>query len=284
MTTQDTTRGSVVEEPIYQNSPETMSRITWRPADGPLAGQTLVKGTPATHPQAGRGVKFYRHGNEAAFKKAGVKANEVFARVEGKPELAALVAEYDRRQAAREAVARQKREAEDAADRELVRGMEARESELVRQIPVGHVRVTVTEKGRDSDGDRVWAYEAGGVPLAWDTPGMGLVGVASAIRPGALNPFAVRPVYSISLHDLEQERVRQEAKRQADDSARRARQEASAERRRSAFEEARRTGHPAVIRQWAEQVDDPENENSLDIVYEMALPDGRTRIDRLPTH
>jgi hypothetical protein len=51
--------------------------ISYTFSDGPLSGQTLTQGRPATHPTAGEGVKFSNH----------------FVRIEGRPELAVAVAE-----------------------------------------------------------------------------------------------------------------------------------------------------------------------------------------------
>jgi hypothetical protein len=257
----------------------------WRPATGPFAGQTLTGGYQANHPQAGRGLSFTRHGNEAAFKAAKVKDAKVFIRAEGKPDVQELLAEYDRKDAERQAEYDRVREAARQADAALVADMRRKADEFRVAIPAGNVPVVLREKFRDSDGDPYYSYEADGVTLEGTEKDLMVHhGSAHAIRPGAINSFAAEHVYSIPRADLERVRAAQQARRAEKEGKDAARKAEAETRRRNAFAEAKAIGKPVVIRTWSESVDDPENENSLDIVSELAMPDGTVRVRRSPTH
>jgi len=54
--------------------------------------------------------------------------------------------------------------------------------------------------------------------------------------------------------------------------------------RREKLAEAARTGQPVEVRRWTEPCNDGRRECSLDIVVELALPEGTTRVERHHTY
>lgn len=59
--------------------------------------------------------------------------------------------------------------------------------------------------------------------------------------------------------------------------------QAKADRVNAAIEKAKETGEPVIIRKWTDECDDPREDCSMDIVCEMAYPDGQVRITRSHT-
>jgi len=127
---------------------------------------------------------------------------EINAIRSAKPEILAYFAD---RKAEREAAAEARRAEREAIDRPLLDEMYAKAEELRKQIPEGHVEVTVTKTG-DLDGWPILEYEADGVKLRRDEVKM--IGSACAVRPGALGAFAEIWIASIDRNKLEEIRTR----------------------------------------------------------------------------
>ena len=242
-------------------------------------GVTLTGGIHLPeHPKAGDCVYFGRSCNAVVFKALGAKTkvNEVLLRINPQaPGLADLVEELHRRQYEADAPLRQKREAELAQRQELLAAMRQQEAELVAQIPADHIRVTAKQTG-DCDGDPIMEYAAEGEKLNWTQ--ITFQGAATAKWPKAMSAFAFEQVCSISRADIDAVRTaRLEKARQAEEKAREA-----ARKRQEAFDQAKATGEPVLLRQWGESVE--EEDNSLDIVCEYAMPDGTVKRERSGTY
>jgi hypothetical protein len=111
--------------------------------------------------------------------------------------------------------------AQDAVDKPLLDAMQAHAAELRAQIPAGHIQVTVKQTG-DMDGDPILKYTADGVNLNWQD--VNFIGVASAVRPGAIGSFASIYVASISRKNLEEIRTVQQANSAAAQASKSARE------------------------------------------------------------
>jgi hypothetical protein len=153
------------------------------------------------------------------------KGQAINIRLDTRPDLAALAAEYEQLVTARNAIRTAKHAAEkaaqDAIDNELLDVMNAKAATLIAQIPADHVRVTVKKIG-DADGDPILEYAANGVKLGWHD--VTIIGWASAIRPGALGSFAEICVASIDREKLEQIRTAQQASTIAKQAAKESRE------------------------------------------------------------
>lgn len=163
---------------------------------GPVAGAKLTGGQLRDI----NGQMLVWFDNAAAKAVAG---KPIGLRYDNKPDLAALVDEYKRleaeKQAKRDARWAIKKAEQDAIDNPLLEAMEIKVTSLREQIPSDHIEVKVTQTG-DLDGDPILEYEADGVKLRWSD--VNVVGWASAIRPGALGAFAQVCIASISRDQL----------------------------------------------------------------------------------
>lgn len=184
------------------------------PDCGLIAGMHLTGGRPVVH----EGVKFVRFETK-------YKGQTIQVKYEARPELAALVVEYDNIQAQlkieRETKWAADKAIKDAADQPLLDAMQAHAAELKAQIPTGHIQVTVKQTG-DTDGDPILEYTADGVKLNWRD--VNNIGTASAIRPGALGAFASEHVCSIGKDRLAEIREMQAAKAATAQAAKEVRQ------------------------------------------------------------
>jgi hypothetical protein len=169
---------------------------------GQIAGMKLTGGIPTEY----NGEKCVRF--ETKF-----KGQIIQVRYASRPDLAALVDEYNRIQAelAKEREARwaEEKAKQEAIDRPLLEEMERKAAELRAQIPEDHIEVTITKTG-DSDGWPILDYEADGVKLSWEDVNM--LGSACAIRPGAMGAFAEVWIGSIAKNKLEEIRLNQQKK------------------------------------------------------------------------
>lgn len=171
---------------------------------GPISGMSLTGGY-TTEINGTRVVKF-----EQKF-----KGQQIAIKYDTRPDLAALVDEYEAlkasESAAHQAVLDAQKAEQDAIDAPLLAEMRAKVDALVASIPADHVRVTVTQTG-DLDGSQILTYEADGVTLQWDQ--VENIGNVCAVRPGALGAFAEEYVRSISRTKLAEIKAAQTAKEQ----------------------------------------------------------------------
>ena len=236
---------------------------------GPVAGMSLTGGKPQTNGTMDV-VRF-----EQKF-----KGQTICIKYDTRPDLAALVDEYNVIEAAKRAEqdARwaTKQAEQDAIDQPLLDAMYAKADKLRSQIPADHVEVKVTKTG-DLDGDPILEYTVDGIKLNWQD--VSVVGWASAIRPGALGAFASICIASISKDGLEQIKIAQ-AK---EFTAKKAALEAVEAERASKFAEAFETGKPVLLKKWTAECSDPHEECSMDIVSEYAMPDGSTETKQYHT-
>jgi hypothetical protein len=168
------------------------------------------------------GVKYVRF--ETKFD-AKLYGQTVQIKYEARPELAALVAEYEAIQAQlkaeREAKWAAKQAGQDAIDKPLLDAMQARAADLKAQIPADHVEVAVKQTG-DMDGDPILEYTVDGVKLSWDD--VNHIGTASAIRPGALGAFASEWICTIGKAKFEEIRSAQQTAAETKKTAKEARE------------------------------------------------------------
>lgn len=248
-----------------------MSTITWTAGaseiDG-VAGKTFFGGIPGTI----NGVGVVKFGRPL------VRGQRLALRVDTRPEVAALVADYHRTQAAEKAEreARWAREKDEraAADQPHIDKMLADEAALVDQIPAGAIRVEVVQNG-SLDGDPILDYYVHGITIGWDD--ITMVGTAAAVRTGALGHFDCRRVAYITRENLD----RIVAERQAKVEAEKEKKRAAAARREEIKRIAIETGKPQILRQWAEDREALEGGEWGDYVFsctEYAMPDGTTKI------
>lgn len=190
---------------------------------GAVAGMHLTGGVPVVH----GGVKYVRF--ETKFD-AKLYGQTVQIKYEARPELAALVAEYEAIQAQlkaeREAKWAAKQAGQATIDKPLLEAMWAKVAELRAIIPADHVRVDVKQTG-DLDGDPILEYTVDGVKLSWDD--VNHIGTASAIRPGALGAFAAEWICSISKAKFEEIKAAQQTATDTKKAAKEARQKELAE-------------------------------------------------------
>ena len=184
------------------------------PDFGVVAGMHLTGGIPVVH----EGIKYVRF--ETKF-----KGQTIQAKYESRPELAALVAEYEAIEAqitadrtTKQAVRQAK---QDAIDKPLIEAMKANEAPLRASIPADHVEVIIKQTG-DLDGDPMLTYRADGIKLGWQD--VNIIGVASAVRPGAMGAFVSVYIASISRERLEEIRAAQQVNSAASQTAKEARQ------------------------------------------------------------
>jgi len=182
---------------------------------GPVAGLKLTGGKP----------KEINSQKLVWFEHVATIGKPVGIRYDSRPDLAALVDEYNKLQAeqqarynARAAAYQAERE---AVDNPLLEAMKAEAAKLRKRIPAGHIEVDVEDKG-DFDGYPNLKYSVDGVELPWDK--INHIGVASAIRPGALGSFARIYVVSIAKEKVEQIKKEQEEKSALNQARKEARQ------------------------------------------------------------
>lgn len=181
---------------------------------------------------------------------------------------------------AQQAEQKAKQEAAQARERELIEEAKAKLPGLIAQIPAGGVRVSVISTGY-FDGQENHRYEADGEALNWDQ--ITMIGWASAIHPGAWNPFWSEGVAYISREKLDAIRSERQAKQQA------AQKEAAEKHaaRLAKFDEAKTTGQPVKLRSWVETRRAQEGGEWGDynfVVTEYALPDGSTKQNAVNTY
>lgn len=186
---------------------------------GPVAGITL-KG----------GYLKEVNGQKLVYFDKAYKGKPVGIKYDNKPDLAALVAEYEKIQEEQSARRKEKwaakKAVQDAIDNPLLEAMRANAAKLHKQIPAGHIEVEVKDNG-DFDGYPNLDYFVNDVKLHWSK--VNNIGVASAIRPGALGSFARIYVVSIAKTEFDQIKKEQETKKTADQSRKEARQKELAE-------------------------------------------------------
>ena len=191
-----------------------MEGITYKAGSdcGPAAGKTLTDGRPAE-----------LNGNKVVqFSAPIIQGRKMAIKYDCRPDLAALVAEYQAKAAAEEsarqakwAAERAKQAAEDAP---LIAAMDAEVDILRATIPSGSIAVECRQTG-DLDGDPIYRYEADGVEVGWQD--VVILGRPCAVRPGALGAFAEQCVAYITPAKLAEVRARIDAT-----TARRAREAA----------------------------------------------------------
>ena len=181
---------------------------------GPMSGMRLTGGRPIVN----NGVKAVQFEQK-------IKGQSLAVKYEARPELAALVAEYEaieaQRAADREAKRAAQQAAQDAIDNPLLEAMRAEAAALRAKIPASHVLVMVEQTG-DLDGDPILEYRVDGVKLNWRD--VEVVGVAAAIRPGAMGAFAIERICSISIDKFEQIKAAQQTAAEASKIAKEARE------------------------------------------------------------
>lgn len=251
--------------------------ITYTCTDGLLAGMTLTNGTVETHPTAGRGVKFSRHGNPAMTRKT--KGQDAFIRCEGRPDLARLADEFEAARAAQRAESDRIAAAGKAADAALIAAMRTEESRLVALIPSDHVRIEEIQTGW-FDGERTYRLMVGGYEIWIGNPAIVRHGAAHATRPGALNSFAAVSVWSVPASEVER-LAAAAAEKQATANAQAS---AASEERAAKLATAAATGQRVELRRWIEGCCERDFECSTDIVTEYAMPDGTVGRSRVHTH
>ena len=236
---------------------------------GPVAGMRLTGGRP----QKSNGVDVVRFEQK-------IKGQTICIKCDTRPDLAALVDEYNTIEAAKAATRKaqwaQKRAEQDAIDQPLLDAMRAKADSLRSQIPADYVEVIVTKIG-DLDGDPILEYTVDGIKLNWQE--VNIIGWASAIRPGALGAFAEICIASTSKDQLEQIKIA----RAEEAATKKATLEAAEADRAAKFAEAFETGKPVLLRKWTADCCDPREECSMDIVSEYAMPDGTTETKQFHT-
>lgn len=200
-------------------------------------------------------------------------AAELNAIKAAKPEILQYLAD---KAAERQAILAARRAEQEAIDKVCLEKMEAEVTELRKQIPSGHTEVKVTQTG-DMDGYPVLEYEADGVKLNWQD--VNKVGIACAIRPGAMGAFETVYVFSISRERLEE--IRTEQKKTADEKE--TQEIAEKAELQAKFDEAKATGKNVKIRTYMAECNDPKESCSTDVVTEYAMPDGRVKKERMHT-
>ena len=246
----------------------TIHSISWVATEdcGPFAGKQLTEGHPI-EVRGRKGVKF----------KETYKRKPALVAYENRPSLAKLVEEYEAIQAEkrreREARWAAQRAEEEAKKKPLLDAMYAEAKELRERIPADHVEVKAEQIG-DFDGWPQMRYTVDGFEI--DREHVNVVGWASAIWPGALAPFASICIASISREKLEELKAEKEAEEKRKTESEKKKQAEIAAK----FDEAQKTGEPVLLRKWTEDCNDPKEECSVDIVYEYAMPDGTTKVER----
>ena len=148
------------------------------------------------------------------------KGQQIAVIIDGRPELAALVAEYEALKATenaeREARWAAERALQDAEDAPLIAKMEAEFHVLCATVPDDAIKVDVILSS-DGDGGKSFTYKFLDINLNWDEVTHKSVG---AIRPGALGAFDRRDIAWCSIEQLAKATARHEAKKIQKEKAR----------------------------------------------------------------
>ena len=242
-----------------------MKTISYIMQDGPFASRKLTGGRPTTI----NGLAVVRFAETE-------KGKNICAKYDARPDLAALVAEYQAEQAAETAANKtrwaEQRAATAAAEAPLLAAMESEAARLRLTIPGDHIEVAVTQLG-DADGSPILQYIIDGRIISWRD--VNHIGTACAIRPGAMGAFATRWIASISRGKLAEIIAAQKSEQDRKQAA----QLAEEKRIADLSDLARTTGQPQVLKTWtthecSEELDDC----SFDNAREMIMPNGSTKI------
>jgi hypothetical protein len=164
---------------------------------------------------------------------------------------------------------------QDAIDNPLLDAMNKKADGLIASIPADHVRVTVEQIG-DADGDPILKYTVDGIELNWRD--IETVGIASAIRPGAMGAFAEERVCSISCEKLKEIK----AAKVAAENKKLETNKVESERIAAIFEKAKETGKKQELKSYMVGCDGSVEECSFDCITAWAMPDGTTT--KMRTH
>ena len=160
--------------------------------DGPFLGRELTGGRP----RLVNGMAVVKFTETE-------KGKNICAKYDSRPDLAALVAEYEMPMVAETAVNKallaEHLAATVAIEAPLLAAMDAEADRLRLTIPAGHIEVTVTQTG-DIDGYPILQYTVNAHVIPWQD--VQHLGTAYAIRPGAMGAFATRRIASISRERL----------------------------------------------------------------------------------
>ena len=261
----------IVSKKIHPDMDAYVHSISWV-ADsgcGPVAGKQLTGGRPAEY-----------NGQKAVYFEEKHQGKAIYIKYENRPELSALVAQYQtieaEKQVAREAKWAAKRAEEEAIRKPLIDDMNAAATKLKKSIPSNHVQVTVDEVG-DLDGDKIYKYTVDGFEINWNE--VTVHGWATATYENAMAPFASICIASISREKLQElintKRFSEQKKLEAEKQAQ--------EEIKQKFESAKATGGKVLISTWVTDCNDPQEECSTDIIHKWAMPDGTTKITRQHT-
>lgn len=153
--------------------------------------------------------------------------------------------------------------------------MEIELKELEKLVPSDHVRLDCTS--RYWDGYTIYTYTTDDLEINWDE--VTIWGEATATRPGALNPFKVVQVASISMIKLKEikNKIQEDKKLKEEDKKH------QEDKKRKIFEIAKSTGIKQALESYCCDCDDPGEECSTDSVTVFALPDGQTKTVKVHT-
>ena len=242
--------------------------ITWTAGSNEKAGVAGVEFSGG-RPDVFQGVEIVR------FEKPLVAGKRALIGIGKRPELAALVADYNKAADLElekyHAEQDRKRAEQEASDQPHIDAMLAKEAELVVKIPADAVKVEIT----DPNGNADLHYSVEGVKLDWQS--VTLIGVASAIRTGAMGAFDCRRVGYIRRADLE--KIVAARKEKSEKTANE--KQAAADEIKAIKARAIETGKPQVLRQWTEERRACEYGVWGDYIfscYEFAMPNGETKI------
>lgn len=243
-----------------------MKTISYTMHDGPFAGRKLTGGRPTII----KGLAVVRFEESE-------KGKNICAKYDARPDLAALVAEYQAEQVAKttanEARWAEQRAATAAAEAPLLAAMDAEADRLKSTIPADHVEVAVTQTG-DADGDPILQYTVDGQIISWLD--VQRIGTACAIRPGAMGAFSTRWIASISRDRLAEIIAAQKSAQDQKQAA----QLAEEKRIADLSDLARTTGQPQVLETWTTHECSEDLEDcSFDNARKMIMKDGSTKIE-----
>jgi hypothetical protein len=261
----------VVSKKIHPDMDIYIHSISWvaSPDCGVIAGKQLTGGKPTVI-----------NGTKVVHFQETYQGKGINVKYENKPDLAALVEQYNALEAEEETKRETKRAAkraeQEAIEKPLLEAMKTKTIELQNSIPTDHVEVTVVKAG-DSDGYPILDYFVDGFKLNWQD--VNIIGWASATYPGAMAPFAEKCIASIDRVRLQELKEAKEAAEQ-----KKAEAEKAAEAELAAkFEQAKTTGEKVLLRKYSDECNDPNEECSIDMVYEWAMPDGTIKATRQHT-